>query len=214
MRFGAELDRLRLSVALDLRNPFAFLALRPAMELGRELHLQINWLPLSAQPLRSPSTPSAQDDRGVRHKRHRAYMIAREVAVYAEVQGLTVKEPYRDHPADAANLAWLWMRARAPQLLESFLEELFRRYWAVELDVGNVGEVAGAVSACGGDGASFLGWAAAEGPGVANGVAGELADAGVFQVPAYLVGDELFLGRQHLPMIRWLLEDRKGPVPI
>ena len=44
--------------------------------------------------------------------------------------------------------------------------------------------------------------------------AATLAEAGVGGVPAYLTCGEVFLGRQHLPMIRWLLEGEKGPVPI
>ncbi|MDX1384518.1 MAG: hypothetical protein R3190_12780, partial [Thermoanaerobaculia bacterium] len=43
---------------------------------------------------------------------------------------------------------------------------------------------------------------------------GELRDAGVIRAPAFLVEDELFIGRAHLPMIRWLLTGRSGPVPI
>jgi 2-hydroxychromene-2-carboxylate isomerase len=214
MRCSADLDRARLSVALDIRHPLAYLALRPAIELGRDLGLQINWLPLAGQPLRRPTSPSPEDDRGIRHRRHRAQMIAREIAVYSEAQGSTLKEPYRDAPADAANLGWLWMRAQAPRSLEPFLEELFRRYWALELDAGDPGHVADVVSACGGDAAGFLAWAAAEGPLAAEGVAEELVGAGMIQAPAYLVRDEVFYGRQHLPLIRSLLGDRKGPTPI
>ena len=41
-----------------------------------------------------------------------------------------------------------------------------------------------------------------------------LVAAGLFNAPAYLVGEEVFFGRAHLPMIRWLLTDRAGPPPI
>lgn len=47
-----------------------------------------------------------------------------------------------------------------------------------------------------------------------TGGASGLREMGVFDVPAYLVEDDLFLGRQHLPMIRWLLTGRRGPAPI
>ena len=45
-------------------------------------------------------------------------------------------------------------------------------------------------------------------------VARRLSEAGVFQTPAYLLGDEVFIGRQHLPLIRWRLEGERGPGPI
>ncbi len=141
-------------------------------------------------------------------------MIAREIAVYADAQGMTVRELYRDAPADSANLAWLWMRAQAPDSIEAFLVETFRRYWALELDAGDAIDVSRVVSDCGEDSDGFLEWAATKGPGTADRVATELTEAGVFSTPAYVVSDQVFHGRQHLPMIRWLLEGRAGPAPI
>jgi hypothetical protein len=49
---------------------------------------------------------------------------------------------------------------------------------------------------------------------VAAELAALLRDRGVSGVPCYLVEDEVFLGRQHLPMIRWILGGRRGPGPI
>lgn len=203
-----------LRVALDLRHPFAYLALGPTLRLGRELGLAIDWLPLCAQTLRPPSPPGPRDDRGIRHRRHRAHMIAREIAVYADAQGLTLREPYRDDPADAANLAWLWVRAEAPPRLLPFLQETFRRYWAVELAAGDPDAVAEVLRACGLDADAFRRWAGGPGSELAAQVAGELAAVGVFQSPAYVLDGEVFYGRQHLPMIRWLLQGRQGPAPI
>ncbi len=42
----------------------------------------------------------------------------------------------------------------------------------------------------------------------------DLRQAGVFSVPAYLIDADIFMGRQHLPMIRWILSDRRGEPPI
>ena len=214
MNEGARLGTSKLTVALDVRHPLAFLALRPTIAFGRALQIDVDWLPMCAQPLRPPSAPQPEDDRGVRHKRHRAHMIAREIAVYAEAQGSTIEEPYRDTPADAANLAWLWMRDRRPTSLEPFLTELFRRYWALELDAGAADSVAEVVREYGAEAGEFLAWAGSEGPAAAESVAGDLTSAGIFTTPAYLVGDQVFYGRQHLPMIRWLLEGETGPAPI
>ena len=141
-------------------------------------------------------------------------MIAREIAVYAEAQGLTVKEPYRNGSPEAAHLAWLWMRDRARDQLEPFLVELFRRYWALELDAADRDAAAKVVSAFGEDSARFLSWASSEGPAALEAVASDLAEAGVAGVPAYLACDQIFLGRQHLPMIRWLLGGEQGRGPI
>ena len=38
-------------------------------------------------------------------------------------------------------------------------------------------------------------------------------DAGMYGVPTYVVGDDVFFGREHLPYIRWLLSCKSGPAP-
>lgn len=214
MSRGAELDRAVLTAALDLRHPLAFLALGPTLAFGRERGIEINWLPLRAQLLQPPSEPASTDDRGTRHRRHRAYMIQREIFVYAEAQGLVVREPYRAGSTDAAHGAWLWMREQNASALEGFLEDLFRRYWTLELDPADPTALASLVAEHRGDGDAYHAWWDAEGNAALDAVESDLISAGLSQAPSYLVEDEVFRGRQHLPMIAWILDGRDGPVPI
>ena len=95
----------------------------PAIELASGLGIEINWLPLVAPPLNRPSEAAADEDRGIRHRRYRAQAIAREIACYAEAQGLVVRDPYRDADPTALVLGWLWMRDRKPDRRK----DLFRR---------------------------------------------------------------------------------------
>lgn len=214
MTLSAGIDAARLSVLLDLRHPLAYLALHPTLAFGESAGVEVDWLPLSVPPLHPPSDPKPDDDRGVRHRRYRAEAIAREIAVYAAAQGLELREPYRDAPADAANLGWLWVRDRSPEKLSAFLVELFRGYWALSLDASSREGVAALVDSAGADGAAFRAWCADGGETAAVALAQELRDLGLFQVPAFVVEDEVFYGRQHLPMIGWILRGRSGPVPI
>jgi len=211
---SADIDRSELSVLLDIRHPAACLAFHPAVAFAESLGIHINWLPLTVPTLNPPTQPREDDDRGTRHRRHRARAIAREIETYAAAQGLVLRDWYRGGDAGAANLGWLWVRDRRPDRLPSYLAELLRAYWSLELDPACAERVAALVDAQQADGASFLDWCAAEGPPVAAALAEELRERGLFQVPAFVVGDEVFYGRQHLPMIRWILEGRSGPVPI
>jgi 2-hydroxychromene-2-carboxylate isomerase len=210
----AGLTKSALCVALDVRHPLAYLALRPAVAFGHEAAIDVDLLPFEGQVLRAPSPPRPDDDRGIRHKRYRAHMIAREIAVYAQAAGLVVREPYRDGSPRAAHLAWLWVRARAPAALPAFLEELFRRYWALELDADDLAGSTSLLRELRLDPDGFDAWAPDEGALEAKRVATALREAGIEQAPAYLVEDEIFYGRQHLPMIRWVLDGRKGAGPI
>jgi 2-hydroxychromene-2-carboxylate isomerase len=141
MTAGAFPEVARLTVVLDIRHPFSYLALRPSFDLVEETGVEVEWLPIRAHTLVEPSAPSPEDDRGVRHRRFRAEMIAREIEVYADAQGLTIESPYRDGKADAVHLAWLWVLDVAPMRLPPFIEEVFRRYWASTLDPENLEDV-------------------------------------------------------------------------
>lgn len=208
------IDAARLSVLLDLRHPACYLALGPALALTRELGLEINWLPLSVPPLRPPSRPAPDDDRGVRHRRHRARAIAREIEIYGRAQGLVLRELYRDADPSAFVLGWLWLREQRVDVLPDFLVEAFRAYWSLELEPSSRPAIAASIESIGGDRAGFEAWCRDDGPAVAARLATELRERGLSGVPGYLVDGEFFLGRQHLPMIRWILGGRQGPGPI
>jgi 2-hydroxychromene-2-carboxylate isomerase len=214
MTLGSGIDSAPLSVLLDIRYPHAYLALHPAAALARELAVEINWLPVQIPPLKAPSLPDPADDRGIRHRRYRAQAIAREIETYAGVQGLVLRDYYRDPDPSTLNLAWLWLRDRRPDRLLPFLTEAFRRYWTLELDPASQEAVASLVDSLDADGAGFQSWCAADGEAAAAGLAAELRERGLFGAPCYLVEEEVFIGRQHLPMIRWILQGRSGPVPI
>lgn len=214
MKVEHGIDEARLSVLLDLRSPASYLALPDAIELGRERGLAINWLPLETAPLKPPGSAGPDADRGARHRRYRAEAIAREIAVYGGAQGLVLKDLYRDAPVDAAVLAWLWVRARVPARLPEFLGELFRAYWAVEIDGRDAASLAAKVDRVAADGAAYRAWSRAEGPARAAALQETLSERGLFGVPGYLIDGEVFVGRQHLPMIRWILDGRPGRGPI
>lgn len=214
MRTLSGVDAARLSVLLDIRHPASYLALHPTEALARELSIEINWLPLVAPPLNRPSSPGPDDDRGIRHRRYRAEAIAREIATYADAQGLVIRDYYRDADPAALNLGWIWLRAHHPNGLVSFLAESFRAYWALELDPSDRDAVAGHIDKVCGGGSEFLQWCTDDGPASAAQLAEELRERGLYGVPCYLIEDEVFLGRQHLPMIQWMLSGRSGPGPI
>ncbi len=214
MSFGDRIDASTLTVLLDVRQPLAYLALGPAAAFGDERGVAINWLPFAVPPLRAPSEPGPDDDRSTRHRRNRARMIAREIETYAAAQGLTLREYYRDGGATAVELGWLWMREHAPRQLVPFLSEVFRAYWAVELDPEDIAAVARVVGAEGGDADAFAAWAAEDGPEHTRRLREALRERGVSGAPSYLVEGEYFQGRQHLPMIGWILDGRNGPGPI
>lgn len=204
----------RVTVLLDVRQPQAYLALAPAARLAVEDGIDVDFLPVVVAPLNAPSTPGPDDDRPVIHRRARSRALAREIETYAAAQGLVLREYYRAPNPSALNLAWLWVRERQPGTLPDFLTEAFRAYWALELDVSSSQDVAVLCERCGLDVGALEAWRAGPGAGRAEALAEELREKAPGRAPAYLVGDEVFVGRQHLPMIRWILGGRSGRGPI
>ena len=214
MSLRADVDTARLSVLLDVRHPQAYLALGPTTELARGLGIPINWLPFHAQTLRPPGDATASDDRGARHRRFRAEAVAREIATYAEAQGLELRDYYRDGSPEGAHLAWLWVRDRHPDSLEAFLQSVFRGYWCGELGIDSPDALLPVLSRLACSPEAFEGWARSEGRDALASLEDELREQGLQQVPLFVVEEEIFWGRQHLPMIRWILDGRRGPGPI
>ena len=207
-------DDSRLSVLLDLRHPLAYLALHPTIELAREEGLEINWLPIRVPPLNAPSATKPDDDRGIRHRRMRAQAIAREIETYASAQGLVLRDYYRDADPTAVYVGWLWLREQRRERLEDYLSVVFRAYWALELDPGDEKAITRVIEDLGADAAGFEAWAVDRGPASVSALAEEFSERGLGGTPAYMIDDEVFLGRQHLPMIRWMLGGKEGPGPI
>jgi len=197
-----------LTVALDIKSPECYLALAPTRALAQEIDLDVDWLPIVTSP---PRPAPAGDDRGARHKRRRVAYRAMDLARYAQVQGLTIRKLDRTPDSTLAGMAMLAAKAHSATALQGFLDRAFERYWKVELDLEDAAAMRAILAEVGvtefdpdsdPDKEAFAALGAS------------LAAAGLFNAPAYLVEDEVFQGRAHLPMIRWILTGRTGPGPI
>ena len=195
----------RLAVALDIKDPNSYLAKDPTYALADELGLDIDWLPFVSRPLRRPASDG--EDRGSRHRRFRAAYVERSIARYASVRGVTIRNIYRAPDSSLAGMGMLIARAHSEGALRTYLDRAFRHYWEDDLDIEDADTISGLLSAAG---------IADFDPDVGHFTALQesLALAGVLETPAYLVDGDIFHGRAHLPMIRWILSNRAGPPPI
>jgi 2-hydroxychromene-2-carboxylate isomerase len=198
--------RAPLTVCVDFRNPHAYLAVAPTRTLERRLGFAVDWLPLSAPPLHRPPPARPEDDRGTRHRRIRALYFERDLARYAASRGLELGEVHRTADTAFAAMGLLWLRRIAPARAGEFVASVFDLLWREEADVGAPDVIRRTVESVAGAAGGFDGYVAQEGRSELEALARALAVAGVSGVPAYvLAGGELFLGRQHLPLLEWRL---------
>ncbi len=202
------------AVCIDFKNPKAYLALRPTFALEDELGIGFDWWPVPVSAMSRPQPEQPNEDRGTRHRRIRALYYARDLRRYASVYGLELGDLHRDPDVAVASIGMLWVKARAPNALRSYLSAVFERYWQERLQLDDVGAIEAVLRDVGADASGFRQYAGAEGRASFDAAAAGLRGAGIFDVPAYVLEGETFFGRQHLPMVRWLLTGKRGEPPI
>jgi len=208
----------RLAVYVDLKSPYAFIAIRPTRAMAAALGVEVDWRPftldipsyLGSAKLATDGKTVASADRtpeqwsGVKY----SYRDARR---YASLTGKTLRGTIKIWDSSKAGIAMLWAKER--DRFDRFLDVAYPAFWKRELDIDDWGVLERTLGDAGLETEGFRPWA--EGPGRAlHDAINEAAfDAGVYGVPTYLVEDEMWFGREHLPRVAWILGGRQGPAP-
>ena len=208
-----------LAVYIDLKSPYAYLAIDPTRAMARSVGVAIDWRPFtldipsylgSAKLDRKGGVAKAERTQqqwsGVRY----AYRDARR---YANLTGKTVRGTVKIWDSSLAGIAMLWTKRQGTDVLDRFLDAAYPPFWRRELDIEDVGALEDVMRAADAKVDGFAAWA--EGPGreAHDEINRAAFDAGVFGVPTYLVDDEMWFGREHLPRVAWLLSGRSGAAP-
>ena len=208
-----------LIVYIDIKSPYAFVAIRPTLALEAELGLRFDWRPLTldipsylgsakkaegkvvASQGRSPRTWNA-----IRY----SYRDARR---YAERQGLILKGTEKIWDSSLANIAILWVVQTARDRLPAYLEAVYPPFWRRELDIEDISVVEACLSAAKIDVFGFAEFAVGAGRRLHDELQPQFHPNGIYGVPTYVLGDDILFGREHIPFIRWALTGRIGPAP-
>ncbi len=220
--FPPELAALRgdarLAVYIDLKSPYSFIAIDPTRAMARAQGVAIDWRPFTLDiPSYMGSARLAKDGKrvessdrtpqqwsGVRY----AYRDARR---YAALTGKTLRGTIKIWDSSLAGIAMLWARERGA--LDRLLDVAYPPFWRRELDIDDPGVLERCLAQAGVETEGFAAWAGGAGRELHDRVNREAFDAGVYGVPTYLVEDEMWFGREHLPRIAWILGGRRGPAP-
>jgi 2-hydroxychromene-2-carboxylate isomerase len=203
-----------LSVAIDFKSPSAYLAIAPTVALARQLGVAIDWQPLLVPPRKDDAAGSSHNDRGARHRRIRADYIQRDFIRYAAGRDLTLRGLNRRTDSSLAAIGLLWTRHASAPLAQAYVERVFERYWREKLDLQNEAALIALLAELSVPTAGFADYARGEGRQELERVQSELIKSGLFEVPSYLLGGEVYVGRQHLPLIRALLSKKSGATEV
>jgi 2-hydroxychromene-2-carboxylate isomerase len=197
-----------LTVYVDVKSPYAYLALAPTRALCAEHGVAIDWLPyvldipsyLGAARVDAVTGELLENERSEAQWRkvRYAYMDVRRQANRA---GLVIRGTQKIWSTGLASIALLYARERAPERVDAFLDAIFPPFWRRELDAESADVLAAKLREAGVDPRGFEDFAAVDGREQLDAVMTEAHARGVFGVPSFLWNGELFWGREHLPLI-------------
>lgn len=197
-----------IGFAFDYTSPASLLAFAPTCSLADELGVSIEWLPVPGNT-RPAVVRGKPGDESVseRHSRVRAEYVAMDVARYARWQGIEINRDANGVDSALACAGGLW--ADRHGLARAYHAHVITEFWAGRLDIEDGTTLKSVLDGLGAPGFEYEGF---EAPLAAHKASVE--GRGVHTLPAYLVEDQVFVGRAHLPMIRWILQGRDGPGPL
>ena len=208
-----------LAVYIDLKSPYAYLAIDPTRSMAAAAGVPIDWRPFtldipsylgSAKVDRKGAVVAekrtAQQWSGVRY----SYMDARR---YANLTGKTVRGTTKIWDSSLAGIAMLWAKAQGGAVLDRFLDAAYPPFWRRELDIEDVAALESLLAEIGAETGGFRGFVDGAGREEHDRINRQAFDAGIFGVPTYLAAGEAWFGREHLPRVQWLLRGRRGPAP-
>lgn len=202
-----------LTVLFDFKDPYSYLALRPILKLGGEAGVLCHWDPFLIPAMRAPVAAEDATDRGSLHRWHRGRYHERDLQRYAAAQGLPARHfqnggLYRQASGELAALGFNW--AGGTGAGRRFLELTFAGWWDGGLDIDALEDVQMTLHRAGADPDGFDDYCL--GPGLEELAAQREAAvaAGGFTTPTLLLDGEAYVGRQHIPYLRSLLEARRS----
>jgi len=208
-----------LIVYMDIKSPYAYMALEPTYLLEDEFGIEIDWRPLTLDiPSFLGSARVNRRGKVVESKRSAsqwslvkyAYRDAKRTARH---RGVILKGTVKIWDSSLAAIGMLWAKAHHRRTLKRYLRDVYEKFWRRELDIENPDVVETMLKGAGAPVPGFSDYLVGEGRRLHDAMQGSLHPAGLFGVPTYVVDGQIFFGREHLPAVRWCLGGREGPAP-
>lgn len=182
-----------LTVYVDFKSPAAYLALQPTRELAARLGLELSWKPYRAVERDVPAL-KGHETAGESHRRVRAASQRATHIKYAALQGLTLSYPEQPGETDLA----LGALASIPSGRDEFVGAAFAAYWIDHSDLNDPDTVEALWLRCGCAKTDFDDAQMRETLARAQ---SDAEEGGIVGVPAFVIQEQLFVGREHFPWI-------------
>jgi 2-hydroxychromene-2-carboxylate isomerase len=200
-----------VTVYIDYKSPYAYLAKDLVYRLERDCAVRIDWLPYILDIPSFLGSARLDDEGRVVEESRNAHQWRRVKYSYmdcrrqAKKRGLTIRGTQKIWDSTLAASGLLYAKRQGADVLRQYNDITFARFWKRELDIEDPAVIAAVLEEAGGDTAGLADYLAGEGPGEVDRVSRAAEEMGIFGVPSFVVDGEQFWGSEHLPDIREML---------
>ena len=192
---------------VDIKSPYAYLALDPAIEMFDQLGLHWNLLPYTLNIADYLGSATVNNEGKIISSNRTAHQWRRVKYSYmdcrrmANLQGKTILGTQKIWDSSLFSMAHLWVREKSKQTLLPFLRESFQLFWKRELDIENEQVILNLIDKFQLDSADFISWKT-DNQNCVNSLMDTALSRGIFGVPTFVFEEEIFWGSEKLTLIR------------
>ena len=192
---------------IDIKSPYAYLALDPAIKMFDQLGLKWNVWPYTLDIADYLGSATINNDGKIissnrtPHQWRRvkySYMDCRRMA---NLQGKTILGTQKIWDSSLFSIAHLWIKEKSEQTLLPFLRESFQLFWERKLDIENEEVISNLLTKFQLDSAEFKSWMEPNRNSVTSLMDAALSK-GIFGVPTFVFEEEIFWGSEKLELIK------------
>ncbi len=206
-----------LTLYIDYKSPYAYLAKAPAYQLERDTGVEIDWLPYILDIPAYLGSARVDGEGRVLEQDRNAHQWRRVKYSYMDVRreanrvGLTIRGTQKIWDSSLAGIGLLYAKRQA--VWRAYNDEVFERFWKRDLDIADPAALKDVLRRAGAKVDGFESFVADEGKRELTAVQEAAEAKGVFGVPSFLFPDgDLYWGREHLPRVREILSSSSPPL--
>jgi 2-hydroxychromene-2-carboxylate isomerase len=196
-----------VTVYIDYKSPYAYLAKDAAYELERNYDVRLDWLPYVLDipsflgSARVDANGRVVEEQRNAHQWRRVRYSYMDCRRQAKKRGLVIRGPQKIWDSTLAASGMLYAKRHGDAVLRRYQDLIFERFWKRELDIEDADVIGAVLREAGADSGSFPNFLKGEGRQELDRICRAAEALGVFGVPTFVIDGELFWGREHLPDI-------------
>ena len=191
---------------IDIKSPYAYVALDPAIKIFNQLGLKCNLLPYTLDIADYLGSATVNNEGKIISSNRTAHQWRRVKYSYmdcrrmANLQGKTILGTQKIWDSSLFSMAHLWVKEKSEKTLLPFLRESFQLFWERALDIENEKVLFNLIDKFQLDSTDFISWKS-NNQNCVTSLMDTALSMGIFGVPTFVFKEEIFWGSEKLALI-------------